>query len=139
MLLCFGIGACSYFTDFFLVNDSEQPIHVKLGLDPRRVNASWCILEPGKWFSGPRVLGARQGSPLPRLSFDRRTCSISVDLEPKQVLLVWSVSGYPHQPVTQFPTDLEVVGSSGTLRYSGLRMYSLFHQRSRKEAFLNYK
>jgi hypothetical protein len=137
---------CSYSTTFFVLNGRQQVVHVQIGMNLERVKATWCILEPGKWFIGPRVVRAKdidrwfEVQPAAEVRYDPAACTIDLDLAPGDALVLWEVSGYQSGvPVPAFPTALRATGGGVSLSYDGSALYSLFSLESRDKAVFRFK
>ena len=145
--LACALQSCSYTTTFFVANASSSSLHVIAMLDPRRFNADWCTLEPGKYFPGPAVVEPLELDNWTRfrhdpkaISFDRQRCLIELDLPRGKSLALWQLSGYSQgHPVASFPTKLGVRGQGINFSYDGLHLDTFFKVESRTVATLTFQ
>src|SRR5688572_1781307 len=138
MISSLACSACSYNTDFVVINGAESPIEVsykvkgppngrpEIGVTPAVKSASQLkSSEKNEW----RDLAAD------RYKIDQANRTVIVELQPQEALFLTRMHSYtgpddPHD-VTWFPIEeLNIAGSNGSLKASGKQMLRAFSKQS---------
>jgi hypothetical protein len=143
---CLLCTACSYFTDFVIVNSSAQPIDVRYKLKhfpgefglpdkPATITASNLDSHGGQEW---KLLSSDQ------FQVDQANRMVTVRVMPGDALRVTSLHNYRgHDDVAdaqQFPIDeIIVIGASGELKMTGPPARTTFAEVSRALCTLTYK
>jgi hypothetical protein len=147
ILSSLACAACSYITDFVVINESESQVEIsykvkeppnspqKISVIPATKLASQLNSdEKNKW----RDLAAD------RYKIDQANRTVTVKLLPQEALFLTSLHHYtgPDDPndVNWFPIEeLNITGSVGGLKFSGKQLLRAFSERSRVLYTLTYR
>ncbi len=145
--------SCSWITYFVVVNYTTDPVSVRYTVDasllwPERRDPA-CLLAP-PFLDAPTVFPAdrlkkeailKSMKPATDFTLNEESCTIHVQLEPAQGVVVWEAVTYGGGDVssgTGFITALDLVGSDSTVTYRGPGLERQFTRQSRVLYALTY-
>jgi hypothetical protein len=140
VLLVFMLAACSWNSEFIVVNDSSQPLTVVYKLDfpqnetPKILAASELEKSAYNW----QTLAPQQ------FQFDREAKTYTVVLPPQQALRLAGLGTYTGHDTIHGGDDVEiqslsVTGASGAINLSGELAQRAFANEKRDNYYFHYK
>ena len=147
LMSCLASGACSYVTDFVVINTSESPVEISYKFKPAP-EAPPIIKGNPVFTSASKVESKEKGNwqdiATDRYEIDQATRTVKVKLQAQEALFITRMHHYfgPDDPndVKGFPVEeLSIVGSTGNLNFSGKQLLKAFSERSRVLYTLTYQ
>jgi hypothetical protein len=139
--------ACSYITDFVVINASESPVEISYKLKeppdgPPKIDVIPATKSASQLKSNEKT-GWRD-IPADRYKIDQENRIVTVKLLPQEAFFLTSMHHYtgPDDPidVNWFPIEeLSVAGSVGSLKSSGKQLLKAFSEQSRVLYTLTYQ
>jgi hypothetical protein len=140
-------SACSYITDFVVINESEAPAEISYKVKeppngPRKISVIPATKLASQLKSNEK--NGWQALAADRYKIDQENRIIVVKLLPQETLFITSMHHYigPDDPndVDSFPIEaLSIAGSVGSLKSSGKQLLRAFSERSRVLYTLTYQ
>jgi hypothetical protein len=139
--------ACSYITDFVVINASESPVEISYKVkDPPNGPPKIDVIPATKLASQlkPNEKTKWQDLAADRYKIDQENRTVTVKLLPQEALFLTSMHHYtgPDDPidVNWFPIEeLSIAGSVGSLKSSGKQLLKAFSEQSRILYTLTYQ
>ena len=140
-----ALTACSYGTDFVVVNDSGSPVEVRYTLKSRYRRDECCSVRPMK--KAFDKLGDDdtpwRDVPAGELSYDRAAGAVTLMLQPGEALLVAqgiNFRGHGDRSDDEFfqLESIHIAGAGGVVRYEGRQAQYQFQQQDRQLYKLTY-
>ncbi len=140
-----ALSACSYSTDFVVVNDSGSPVEVHYTFKSRYRHDTCCSERPAK--KPPAKLDDDdtpwRDVPAGEFSYDRAAGAVTLTLHPGEALRVaieinWRGHGDPGRDGFFEIESLRIAGAGGVVRYEGMQAQYQFQRHGAQLYKLTY-
>ena len=140
-----ALAACSYSTDFVVVNDSGSPVEVRYAFKSKYRRDVCCSVRPAKKAFDKLHDDDTPWRDVPagELSYDRAAGAVTLTLQPGEALLVargsgWGGHGDPLGDDFFEIESVRIAGAGGVVRYEGRQAQYQFQQQDRRLYKLTY-
>ena len=143
-----GSASCSYIEWFFVANQSERKVWVHYSASTYLTIDGEVVCSLKVYGHLPQVLSAdllkkvgvlylhQYSSPAAVSEFDRDTCSVKAELEPKQAILVWATSNGNRDP---FLRSLAIVDGDARTLYDKFERIRPFRRQAARVYAIEYR
>ena len=143
LILSVGLSACSFSTDFVVVNEANYPIQVIYKIKPFPSGSQNLEVEPK--VASAADLESRDSSKWTKLHpnqyrVDQLSRTVTVTLHAREALLITSMSNYTADKVKDFPIEaVSIKGAAGEMTFTGEKARQAFQYVSTVLYKLTYK